>query len=194
LETNVCRFQNGRFVIDGKGKGKGIFLGRVLAFLGPEESDLASGVAQAFEDAVEPLPAGPGEPAPLHAQVMRFIPGPQDVVLERAADGGATTLVRCTADCTVFVTNRLAPETDMLRRLVCAAGGQVYCFDGDVVYASEKYVAIHAAKDGIKRISVPCKARLADAFTGETLPGNETFADVSMKTGETLLLEIQRYE
>ena len=62
-----------------------------------------------------------------------------------------------------------------------------------MVYASERYVAVHAAEDGVKRICVPYKAELVNAFTGETLPGNESFADIVMKKGETLLLEVRRY-
>ena len=168
--------------------------GRVLAFLGPVNTEKASGVEQIAENALEPLTSKPGQPAPMCVPVMRYVPAGQDIVLQTAENGGAAALIRCTADCTVFVTTGLAPSADILRRLVCAAGGQVYCFDGDVIHASDKYIAIHASSDGIKRITLPFKARLTDAFTGETLPGSETFIDVSMKTGETLLMNIQKTE
>ena len=168
--------------------------GRVLAFLGPVNTEKASGVGQIIKDMLEPLAAKPGQPAPMRVPVMRYIPAAQDIVLETAEDGGATALIRCTADYTVFVTTGLAPSADLLRNLVCAAGGQVCCFSGDVIHACGKYIAIHAASDGIKRVSLPFKARLKESFTGETLPGNETFIDVSMKTGETLVMEIQKTE
>ena len=166
--------------------------GRVLAFLGPVDTEKASGVGQITENALEPLP--PGHSPAMRVPVMRYVPAAQDIVLETAEDGGATALLRCTPDYTVFAAHTLAPSADLLRKLVCAAGGQVYCFDGDVIHASETHIAIHAATDGIKRVNLPFKARLADALTGEVFPGNETFIDVSMKTGETLVMEIQRTE
>ena len=166
--------------------------GRVIAFLGPVNTEKASGVRQITENALEPLTPGPAPS--MRVPVMRYVPAAQDIVLETAEDGGAVSLIRCTPEYSIFVSNALAPSAELLRRLVCAAGGQVYCFDGDVIHASETHIAIHASSDGIKRINLPFKARLADAFTGEVLPGNETFIDVSMKTGETLVMEIQRTE
>ncbi|MDD6682034.1 MAG: hypothetical protein PUE61_02530 [Clostridiales bacterium] len=81
-------------------------------------------------------------------------------------------------------------EPDRLRQLVCAAGGQVYNSTGEVIDASHRFISIHAASDGVKRICIPKKAQFREAFTGKILPGNECFIDVEMKFEETLLLEI----
>ncbi len=163
--------------------------GRVLAFLGPVDAGKASLVCQTRSDRLETLPG-----TSMRAPAVRFEPAPQDIVMSAGEDGLPAAVLRCTPDCTIYATTELAPSADLLRRLVCAAGGQVYCFDGDVIHASDTHIAIHAASDGIKRVNVPFKARLIDAFTGEIFPGNETFIDISMKAGETLIMEIQRYE
>lgn len=168
--------------------------GRMLAFLGPVDASEASGIGLIYFDRLEKLPSQPGQPAAMRVPAIRFEPDAHDIIMSTGDDGLPTAVLRCTADFTVYAATELAPSADLIRKLVCAAGGQVYCFDGDVIHASDTYVAIHAAKDGIKRICVPCKARLVNVFTGETLPGNETFIDVAMKTGDTLVLEIQRYE
>jgi len=166
--------------------------GRMLAFLGPVNTEKASGVGHIIKDTLEPLT--PSHSPAMRVPAMRYAPAAQDIVLETAEDGGAVSLIRCTPDYTVYTTSSFSPSANILRQLVCAAGGQVYCFDGDVIHASETHIAIHAASDGIKRVNLPFKARLVNVFTGEILPGNETFIDVAMKTGETLVMEIQRFE
>ena len=117
---------------------------------------------------------------------------PGDAQTAADAAGRTVSILRRTPDYSVFCTAERTPSADLLRRLILAAGGQIYTFGGDAVYASGKYVAVHAASDGVKRICVPYKAELRDVFTEKTLPGNESFADVEMKKGETLLLEILR--
>ena len=66
----------------------------------------------------------------------------------------------------------------------------MYNFTGDCVYASEKYVAIHASEAGVRRLCFPRNVKLYDVFTGEHLPGCECFVDIKMDFGETRLLEI----
>ena len=147
--------------------------GRMIVFLDALNTDVSvSGGVQSGENGLERLPGD--------AQIMTD------------AAGRTTALLRRHADYSVYCTAERAPSSDLLRRLILAAGGQIYVFGGEAVYASEKYVAVHAASDGIKRICVPCRATLTDVFTGEILPGNESFADVEMKKGQTLLLEIKQ--
>ena len=83
------------------------------------------------------------------------------------------------------------PPTPRIRELLDAAGGQLYTCEGDVAYASGTHISVHAASESVKRIHVPGKGRLVNALTGETLPGNESFVDVRMARGETLLLRIE---
>jgi len=148
--------------------------GRMLVFLDARNTDVSAsgGVRQSDETGLERLPG--------------------DAQTVTDANGRTTALLRRHAEYSVYCTAERAPDADLLRRLILAAGGQIYAFGGDTVYASEKYLAIHAASDGIKRICVPFKAKLADVFTGEILPGNESFADVEMQKGQTFLLQIQQ--
>lgn len=123
-----------------------------------------------------------------------FVRNPGDALAATDAAGNITSLLRRhpVENYSVYCTAERIPSADSLRRLILAAAGQVYVFGGDVAYASERYVAVHAASDGVKRICVPYKAALVNVFTGEALPGNESFADVVMAKGETLLLEVRR--
>lgn len=166
--------------------------GHVLAFLGSADSGKASGVCHIYPGGLERMPDGEEGALTVMVPVLRYEENERDAVLRRAEDGGAIELVRQEADYSVYVFAGLTPSADVVRKLVCAAAGQVYCFDGDVVYASERYIAVHAASDGIKRICFPYKARLRDVFTGQVLPGNESFVDVNMRLGQTLLLEACR--
>ncbi|MBR4443112.1 MAG: beta-galactosidase [Clostridia bacterium] len=165
---------------------------RVLAFTGPLDLRFVTGVAVETGDGLEPLPGEKNRcDPPLIARRLRLVAQPGDVVLSCAEDGGAVELIRRDADCSIYVTTAVDITADCARMLTAAAGGQIYTFDGDVAYASGKYVAVHAASDGVKRIAVPLRAVLRDVFTGEALPGNETFVDVEMKLGETRMLCIE---
>ena len=160
--------------------------GRILAFVGPPDFSAVSGVKTQNCSCECGCSAG--------SQLVSdtcFVSQAGDVILSRAADGGAVELLRRMADHSVYVTTAVDLTADRARMLTAAAGGQVYTFEGDVAYASGEYVAIHAASEGIKRVCVPLRAKLTDLFTGETLPGNETYVDIAMKFGETRILRIE---
>ncbi|MCQ2445578.1 MAG: beta-galactosidase [Clostridia bacterium] len=161
--------------------------GRVLIFLGPVDSSIASGVkVKSWPEAEEhPLEKE------LTSKKMRLEALPGDVIFDRAPDGESVSLLRRFRDYSVFVSTAILPDTAFIRRLTAGAAGRVYSYDNDVVYASEKFVAVHAASNGIKRINVNRKVRFVNAFTGEILPANECYADVKMAFGETLLLRLE---
>ncbi len=152
----------------------------------------SSGRMLVFTDAVN---SDPQKASGIALGDAGFVRQPGDALVTSDAAGNVTALLRQhpVENYSVYCTAERVPSADSLRRLILAAAGQVYVFGGDVVYASERYIAVHAAADGVKRICVPYKANLVDVFTGETLPGNESFVDVVMAKGETLLLEVQRY-
>ena len=129
---------------------------------------------------------------PLRVRKIRLETRPGDVVMTTAEDGGAVELMRRFPEYSVYCTTSVTQPPAKLRELVCAAGGQVYNFQGDCVYASEKYVAIHAAEEGIRRLCFPENVKLYDVFTGEHLPGCECHVDIKMDFGETRLLEIRK--
>ncbi len=184
---------------------------RVLAFWGPWADAAACGVTPltlpGTEDLVRRRAAGAEQaqnsdslyfsdkaerqtaPEAL-TPVLRWRAEPGDVILDRD-ELGAQALLRRMADYSVYADAAVFPAEDRIRALLDAAGGQLYTCDGDVAYASGTHIAVHAASDGVKRVHVPGKGRLVNALTGEPLPGNESFADVRMKRGETLLLRVE---
>ena len=154
--------------------------GRILAFTGSIRSGLTDVIGTDYCCRDESRPENG----------FRLSERPGDVVFSSTADGTPAEILRRYYDYSIYLAIKPL-TTERMRILTAAAGGQVYSFDGDVVYASSKYVAIHAATDGVKRIAVPLRARFVDLFTGETLPGNETFVDINMQFGETRILRIE---
>ena len=184
---------------------------RVLAFWGPWPCPAASGVeAQTFpgtEDLIRRRTEGANQaqngdalyfsdkaerqsvPEAL-TPVIRWTAAPGDVILEQD-ELGPRSLLRRGADYSVHVDAAAFPPAPRIRELLDAAGGQLYTCEGDVAYASGTHIAVHAASEGVKRIHVPGKGRLVNALTGEALPGNESFVDVPMARGETLLMRVE---
>lgn len=156
--------------------------GRMLVFTGVVDAEAASGVKRIVQPGLEEVD---GASVPR----VRFETRPGDVVIA-SDENGATELMRRAFGYSVYAASSILLPTDKLRKLVSAAGGQVYNFTGDCVYASEKYVAIHAAEAGVRRLCFPRNVKLYDVFTGEHLPGCECFVDIKMDFGETRLLEI----
>ncbi|MCR4578549.1 MAG: beta-galactosidase [Clostridiales bacterium] len=83
-----------------------------------------------------------------------------------------------------------APASSVLREAFLAAGVHIYAFTDDIIYAYGTMVAIHAATDGEKRIYLPHKAALVDAFTDERPEPCEHFTDFYMRKGETRVFTI----
>ncbi len=82
------------------------------------------------------------------------------------------------------------PTPAVLREAFLTAGAHIYAFTDDIIYAYGTMVAIHAATDGEKRIYLPRRAALEDAFTGERPEPCEHFTDFSMKKGETRVFTV----
>ena len=82
------------------------------------------------------------------------------------------------------------PAPSALREAFLAAGAHIYVYTDDIVYAYGTMVAIHAATDGEKRIYLPRRAALIDAFTDEKPEPCEHFTDFYMKKGETRVFTV----
>lgn len=186
--------------------------GRILAFTGAVDASAASGVKLLMKPELENLPNEEDVLSrsqqgrlrademsfntnlnlkPLRVPVIRFETRAGDVIMHTAPDGGAVELMRRFPGYSVYCASAVTLPSSKFRELVCAAGGQVYNFTGDCVYASEKYVAIHAACEGIHRLCFNRNVQLVDVFTGEELPGCQCHVDIKMDFGETRLLEIR---
>jgi len=77
-----------------------------------------------------------------------------------------------------------------LREAFLLAGAHIYNFTEDIIYAAGDIVAIHAASDGIKRITLPVKGELCEVFTGERPRMTDFYADMTMEKGETRIFRV----
>ena len=82
------------------------------------------------------------------------------------------------------------PSAGALREAFQTSGVHIYSFTEDIVYAYGKMISIHATSDGEKRLFLPEKLSLEDAYTGEKLVPCDYFSDFSMKKGETRVFRI----
>jgi len=160
---------------------------RVIAFLGPTRSYEASEVFMTGGEALEELP----ENLSLRFPDVRFSTIPGDVVFGKD-EKGVKALLRRKESYSIYADLAIAPSPERFSELLNAAGGQIYSDTGDVIYADERRVVIHAASEGVKRIHIPGKGKLKNALTGEVLPGNESFAELKMELGDTCILNIIR--
>ena len=72
------------------------------------------------------------------------------------------------------------------------SGVHLYSLTEDVVYADSRFVCIHAAREGWKRLYLPEPAAFCDAWTGEEQTGRVRFADFYMKAYETRTFRLRR--
>lgn len=113
------------------------------------------------------------------AEVLGRLQGSAEVGLARKAMDGWTSIY-CAAPL-------LTPA--LLRQLVRAAGGHVYLDTGDALSVDRRFLCIHAATDGDKSLYLPSLAMVRDAMSGAILSAGTTTVRLSMKRGETRLLE-----
>ena len=78
-----------------------------------------------------------------------------------------------------------------LRRFIAAAGVHEYLATDDVVMVNASSIAVHAATDGVKRLSWPYAANWRDLRRDLSLAAATDVCEVEMKRGETLLLHVQ---
>lgn len=119
-------------------------------------------------------------------------PAPGDVVMARLEDGRPGVVMHREPEYQVFWSLAPCVPAALLREMIALSGGHIYNYSGEIVAADTRYIAVHAASDGAKRIYVPGKGALKDAFTDEVLEGNETYTELRMHFGETRMLEIVR--
>ena len=203
--SGICRWPEERLRALNKWKTDG----RVLIFLGPTDQSAASGIsaqrlpgtedqyrlrqepeqAQNDDTLYFSERAARQKPPAAMAPVLRLKAERGDVCFE-TDENGVRSLLRRKNGCAVYADISFVPKAERIRALINAAGAQIYNDDGDVIYASASHIAVHAAADGVRRVHIPGKGRLQDEMTGKILPGNESFIDIRMKKGETVLMRI----
>ena len=82
---------------------------------------------------------------------------------------------------------------DVLRSLAEKAGVKMYASEGIPVYANDRYVAVHTAVGGVKKVSLPFKcARVVEKFTRKIVCENADSFEYNFSTPDTALFEMQR--
>ncbi len=79
----------------------------------------------------------------------------------------------------------------LMRRLARQAGAHIWLESDDALYTDGRYLGIHAAAAGSKRVLLPDDASAADAMTGQALPVKDRTVTVDMKQSETVLMELR---
>jgi len=85
-----------------------------------------------------------------------------------------------------------APPWRFLRNLAAECGAHVWCKSGDVIYADNRFVALHATTKGQKRIMFPYKVDVVDLRTGERFGEGLDFIEFEAAKGETKIFGIRQ--
>ena len=79
----------------------------------------------------------------------------------------------------------------VMRAIARAADVHIYLDTNDIVYANSRFVAIHATTEDTKRVSLPGKvAKVADAYTNQTVACDTDEIYIQMRNGETRTFRI----
>ncbi len=79
----------------------------------------------------------------------------------------------------------------LMRRIARQAGVHVWLESDDAIYTDGRFIGVHAAADGTKRVSLPFVGQAADVLKGTSLSCDGRTVTFEMKRAETLLLDVQ---
>ena len=161
---------------------------RLIVFLGPGDNGSVSGIECVKGNGLELLECNQltGE---VRTPIIRLTVHEDDIVLHED-NRGALTVVRRMPDYAVMSNIGMVPDPSLIRDLLNAAGGHLYNCSGDIVYASNTHIAIHAASDGVIRIHTPGVFNLIDEMSQKEYRMPESYLDIEMNKGETRLFKI----
>jgi hypothetical protein len=157
-----------------------------LASAGTPDYRLEPGAAlcAGLDPAVERCPGPDLDPRPV-------ITDPRATPVARYADdAGVALATKDVRGAHVAYCASVNVPADLLRNIARAAGVHVYIASGDSVYTDGQYLAVHAASDGEKTVTLPEARRIVDVRSGEVLARHADRVKRTMKLGETLFLEL----
>lgn len=96
----------------------------------------------------------------------RLLPAPQGVLCQPGF-----TIKEFNDWTSIFIGAPNIPA-NILRNIAYYAGCHIYCDDDDIVYASKYFLAIHTNSGGYKKIQLPRKSDVYDAFSEELVAKN----------------------
>lgn len=79
----------------------------------------------------------------------------------------------------------------LLRNIVRAAGGHIYCDNGDLVLANRNFLAIYGLEGGRRKVRLPRAARVVDVMSGETVSAGGAELSLDMPANTTRILALQ---
>ncbi|HNX33875.1 MAG TPA: beta-galactosidase [Kiritimatiellia bacterium] len=79
----------------------------------------------------------------------------------------------------------------LMRRIARQAGVHIWLESDDALYTDGRFIGVHAAADGTKRVSLPFVGQAADGLNGTALSCDGRTVTFEMKRAETVLLEVQ---
>jgi len=80
----------------------------------------------------------------------------------------------------------------LLRNIARSAGVHIWLDSDDALYTDGQYVGVHAASEGVKRLTLPGPHRVFDARTGQSVPTDGGTVSVSLQRAETALLRLEQ--
>lgn len=81
-------------------------------------------------------------------------------------------------------------DAEMIRAIAGHFGVHIYNQENDLLYANRDFVCVHAFTAGTKRIRLPKKCEVADAFSDESIASDTCEFSVPMEKGETRLFSL----
>lgn len=128
---------------------------------------------------------------PAYVNPYFFIDDPCARVLGRFCSDGKAALAFVERDGvkSVYAATPVV-QAELLRAVARLAGCHVYADGDDVLYANEHFVAIHAARDGVRRIRFARKCSPYEMYERRSYGNNVEAIDVKLRLGETRLWRI----
>ena len=130
------------------------------------------------------------KPAPLLAVAPKQ-PGVKALAKYRDSED-ISMAVKNNEDWTSILYTGLYLDSSIFRRLAEKAGVHIYCKRGEIVRATDDFIAIHAVRDGQKVLYFPGKVTLKDLFNGEEFSTPSTKHSFKMLKGSTRVFRINK--
>jgi hypothetical protein len=80
----------------------------------------------------------------------------------------------------------------LLRAIFLRAEAHCYAPDGDVVFANDRYVTMHATGDGPRRIRLPYRANWVDAMSNKAVASGVSEISIDCHPGESRILHVSK--
>ena len=83
-------------------------------------------------------------------------------------------------------------SADVIKEIARFAGCHIYSDTDDVLYANNDYVAIHAAKSGVKTINLPSEASAYEVYEDKYYSNISKTITLDMLKGETKMFRLEK--